>query len=262
MSFAYLQPVELENFIGVPVKSLSSGNEARVNVAAEFNPSQSTVIPRYALVYQPTAEYLYISGVRYDEESGQIVVVRETPDDIVLAVVFDHARPGEWPEHLYRYVALVKKNENAPEAYDMAEWRRAPAVIEITDENGNKHHVVMGIGVLAAIIILAAIGVAGIAAVAFYKHADAEQKMADAVRKAVDYAVKNNRPDLVQAVFAGAAVVKHESESGGDLLGGAKRLVLEIGAPIVALMVLIFKWRVILDFFRDLIERFRERRRE
>lgn len=235
--------------------------EQRVEVAVDFNPSQSTVLPRYALIYDRVAQELSVAAAGYDEQSGQIIVAgpadtNGNPQFDVLAVVFDWAPPGGWPDKLRRFVALTEF-DSAKGVYTMREWRNAPALVVVSDNNGNEHRIVMGFPWLA-VGLLATIGtVGGIAAYGYYKKSDADQKIAEAIKKATEYAVQNHDDKVLNAVFGSVGVV-YERNTNGSVWDSIQSVVKDLAVPFAALigvMIMVFKWRIILDMFRDLFKR-------
>ena len=250
----------------IALKIMDTGTtEQFVEVHQDLNPSQATVLPRYALIYDKASNELALGGVGYDEQAGQIIVAgpadaNGNPVFDVLAVVFDYAEPGGWPDKAKRLVSLVEF-DSGKGVYVMTEWRNAPALIEITDNDGNKVYVVLGFPWIVA-AILASIAISGgIAAYGYYKQADARQKMAEAAQKAVDYALKNNDTRLLHAIFVGTGI-RYEADSNGSIMDSIKEFLKEFAAPFAAIfgvIILVMKWRLILDVFRDMIESFRER---
>ena len=250
----------------IALKIMDTGTANQfVEVHQNLNPSQATIIPRYALIYDKAANELALGGVGYDEQAGQIIVAgpadaNGNPQFDILAVVFDYAEPGGWPDKAKRLVALVEF-DSGKGVYVMTEWRNAPQLIEITDNDGNKVYVVLGFPwIVAAILATLAIS-GGIAAYGYYKHADARQKMAEATQRVVDYALQHNDTELLHAVFVGTGI-RYEADSNGSIMDSIKRFISEFGAPLAAigaLILMVFKWQVILEFFRSLRDMFRRR---
>ncbi len=255
---------QLDYTIALKIMDTGTANQF-VEVHQNLNPSQATVIPRYALIYDKAANELALGGVGYDEQAGQIIVAgpadaNGNPQFDILAVVFDYAEPGGWPDKAVRLVALVEF-DSGKGVYVMTEWRNAPQLVEITDNEGNKIHVVLGFPFLAAAILIAATIAGGIAAYGYYKGNDAREKMAEAIRNAVNYAIQNNRPEILHAVFLGTGI-RYEADSNGSIMDSVKRFISEFGAPLAAigaLILMVFKWQVILEFFRSLRDMFRKR---
>ena len=165
----------------------------------------------------------------------------------ILAVV-EVSYNGDWRREVWE----LDENGNVVRRFN------GPVLLEITDTNGNTAYIPIGnpLAALGAPALLYGAAIIG-GSIAAYKLFDwlkerEKRKMIEDITKAGE---KN--PEIVRLVLHPVAGESVDASNGG-LMSKLKDFIVGFGT-IGALIVMVLKWQVILEFFRSLRDMFRRR---
>jgi len=257
----------LTKMIGSRIYTGQTNTKQMISLPSELYPNVATIVPAYGIGYNAPLGELFVAALSFDEESGQIVFPALDSDGQIItepiAVVFDHRFPGR--TDYTRYVAIVERDPNDPGGvlYRVKEYAEAPAVLELTveTEDGATKRVYLPLGAPALgllapwLLRLIAAGAASVASYALLKHTDAEQKMAETMLKAIDYAIKLNQTELISAILSGTAAARYEKQNNGQLVSAAKQALGELVEPLVAIFAVFIKLMLLVELIKSMLRR-------